>query len=341
MIGALFFCLVLPAAGPAGPAEEPLSLLGRYELDCPVCGQRFTAVACPQSNTRGGVDRDFFARALGPQPEFYRIATCPKCGYSGYDSDFDPDVVLPPGFREKVLVSPGLALPAGFGPESDPRDLDARDRYALAIICYEWRGSSDKALGWLHLRASWIFREEGSVLPPDPRLARVFKYIERWRPELGPGDNQADGELRTATFVAEALARGEFNRFQRPYVELALALILRRHGDNLQAGPMLDRLAGYEAFGRPLKDGIARMRESIGKEREQQLQAADCFERALMAGQIAAPNKAPACYLLGELYRRLGREREAARWYERALADPTLPPDLRPWARQGRDSAGR
>jgi hypothetical protein len=58
-----------------------------------------------------------------------------------------------------------------------------------------------------------------------------------------------------------------------------------------------------------------------------------------MADQITAPNKAPACYLLGELYRRLSRDREAVRWYDRAMADPALPPDLRRWARQGREVA--
>lgn len=317
--------------------EQPLSLLGRFALDCPVCGQHFTAITCPQSNRVGGVDRDIFARALGPQPEFYRIATCPKCGYSGYPADFDPEIVFPPGFREKVLEEPGLALPAGFGPDSDPRELDAADRYALAITCYRWRGRSDEALAWLHLRASWVAREEGSVLPRDERLARVFKYIERWRPVLAPGDNQADGELRTATRIAEALETGQFNRYQRPYVELVLALILRRHGENRLAGAMLESLADYEEFPPPLQDGIARMQESIEIERRCQARAAECFERALLANQIAAPNRSPACYLLGELYRRLGRERDALRWYDQALADTTLPPRLRAWAGEQRE----
>lgn len=342
MTTALYLYVVLAALAPVEPAlpdEEPLSLLARFPLICPVCGEGFTAIACPQSNVRAGIDRDFFARALGPQPEFYRIAACPHCGYSGYPEDFDPNIVFPPGFREKVLESPRLVLPEGFGPDSDPRDLDARDRYALAVTCYQWLGRSDEAIGWLHLRASWIFREEGAVLPPDDRLFRVFRYIQRWRPQLGPGDNQADGELRTAARIAEAIAQGDFNRYQRPYVELALALILRRHGENRQAAPMLDRLASCELFSDPLREGIARMRESIRREREQQLRAADCFDRALMADQIVAPNRAPACYLLGELYRRLGRDREAVRWYDRALADPTLPSDLRAWARQAREAA--
>jgi tetratricopeptide (TPR) repeat protein len=277
-----------------------------------------------------------FTRALGPQPEFYRIATCPKCGYSGYHADFDPGVALPPGLRDQVLKSPKLTLPAGFGPESDPRELDAVDRYALAVTCYRWRGQSDEALAWLHLRASWIAREEGSVLPPDDRLVRMFKYLRRWRPELAADDNQADAELKTASHLTEAMVAGDFNRYQRPYAELALALLLRRHGENRQAAELLRRLADYERFLEPLRKGISRMQSSIEREREQQIQAAEYFERALLAEQITGANRGPACYLLGELFRRLGREREAVRWYDRALADPALPSELQTWAKEQR-----
>jgi tetratricopeptide (TPR) repeat protein len=320
----------------AEPGEQPLSLLGRYAVTCPVCKQDFTSIACAESNRRAGVDRDLFARALGPQPEFYRIATCPKCGYSGYQADFDAHADLPPGLSDQVLKSPKLSLPADFGPQSDPRQLDAADRYALAVTCYRWRGKSDEAIAWLYLRASWIAREEGAVLPPDDRLVRMLKYLQRWRPDLAGGGNQADAELQTASHLSEAITSGEFNRYQRPYAELALTLLLRRHGENRPAAEMLKRLEGYDRFEEPLRAGITRMGASIDREREQQTHAAEYFERALLADQITPANRGPACYLLAELYRRLGRDREAIRWYDRALADPTLPPDLQTWAREQR-----
>ncbi len=349
----------------AGRADLPLSLLGRHYLTCPVCREDFTTVVCTQSNTRGGVDRDLFARSLGPQPEFYRVSTCPRCGYSGYACDFGPDVLLPPDVRQKIRAKPGLPLPEGFTPESDPRELDAADRYALAITCYRWRQKPDEALAWLHLRASWIERDKGSVLPPEARLKRVMQYVERWRPPRRPTDNQVDVEMQMATRIAEALATGRFNRYQRPYVELALALILRRHGENRHASPLLEELGekGTGAFlsvDRPaptlkdsqgdqetekkvpdpfspaLREGIERMRESIVREREQQRQAARCFERALLTDQPTPGNRGPACYLLAELYRRLGRDHEAIRWYDKALAESALPPDLRKWAKHQR-----
>ncbi|NLX15156.1 MAG: DUF2225 domain-containing protein, partial [Phycisphaerales bacterium] len=272
----------------------------------------------------------------GPQPEYYRIATCPRCGYSGYDSDFAPGITLPPDVRDKILTSPRLALPEGFTPHSDPRELDASDRYDLAIQCYRWRGKSEEALAWLHLRASWIARDSGSILPPDPRLQRVLEFAERWRPTMQPTDNQADVEMRMATHITEALATGRFNRYQRPYVELALVLILRQRGENRHALPRLERLADYEPFAESLHEGIARMRDSIDRERLYQREAAQCFERALLARQISPENRGAACYLLGEILRRLGRDREAVGWYEQARQDTLLKPDLRVWAEEQR-----
>ncbi len=337
MIAPLLLAAAL-LAGPSDDKEDAISVLGRTQLSCPACRRQFTTVVCAQSNTRGGVDRDLFARAVGPQPEFYRIATCPNCGYSGYLTDFNKDLALPPDVLDRILKSPKLALPPDFGPNSDPRELDASVRYSLAVTCYRWRHQSDEALGWLYLRSSWVEREEGSGVTPDPRLKRVLTYLERWRPALAPGQNQLDIEMQLATRTAEGLITGRFNRFQKPYVELALAVILRRHGENAQADSILDRLQkSPERTSSPaLRQDIADMRQSIVRERRHQQQAADAFERALLANLISSDNRGAAAYVLGELYRRLDRESDAVRWYDRALAEPNLAPELHRWAHEQR-----
>ena len=326
-------CLAIPCAG-----QDNLSLLGRQEIDCPVCEQAFTTLICTQTNTRGGVDRDLLARALGPQPVFFEISTCPRCAYSGYIGDFKPDVELSQAFKDKLLKAPKLALPDDFTPDSDPRMLDAADRYRLAITCYTWRERSDEALAWLHLRASWVARDTGAMLPPDDRLARVLVFSERWRPEMEPGDNQADIELRLATRLAEMSAIGRFNRYQRPYVELTLLLILRRHGENLQAEPMVERLMKTDSFSDVIQRSLRDMKASIDLERDHQRQALTHFKQALAGKQVEEANIPSACYLVGELSRRLGEDAVAIEWFDRVIADEHTDPQLRRWAQQQRST---
>ncbi len=332
----IILLLIYFPASTLSAAEETLSLLGRHDLQCPVCKEIFTTVRCVQTNVRGGVDRDLFARPLGPNPEFYRISTCPHCGYSGYEPDFTR-AKIDPKVRRKILEDPGLDMPKKFGPQSDPRELDAADRYRLAIQCYQWRNQSAEALAWLRLRASWIARDEGSVLPPDDRLKKVMQYIERFKPPLEKNGNQVDVEMKTVTLVADALANGRFNRYQKPYVELALALILRRHGENQQARHWLDRLRNYKSFSSTLVEGINRMRESIKREQAHQQKAVHYFEQALADKVITAENRGPARYLLGELYRRLGNCEKAMQWYDRALQSEQLPQRLQRWAKQQKE----
>ncbi len=311
---------------------ERLSLLARPELDCPVCQQHFTTVAVAQSNTRGGVDRDLFARALGPQPVFFRISTCPSCGYSGYPHDFDPSIHISQNVRQRILEEPGLELPHGFTPQSEPRDLGAPERYALAIQCYRWRDRSHEALAWLHLRASWVQRDLGAMLPPDERIALVFAFIERWRPPMRPEQNQRDIEMQLVTRVAEALEFGRFSRYQKPYVELVLALLLRRHGENLQAEALLERLEKIESFDEPVRHAMADMMETMQRERDHQENALRHFEQALKLDEIKNENRAVATYLVGELHRRLGRDQEARHWFRQAVKDTQLPDHVRRWA---------
>lgn len=313
------------------PCTLSESRLSREHIDCPVCRKPFEAVLCVDANTQGGVDRDLFARSLGPQPEYYRVFTCPRCGYSGYGSDFDPAISLSAEVKRKIQTEPKLTLPAGFGPDSDPRRLDALDRYRLAITCYEWRQKSDEALAWLHLRTSWIIRDEGASLPSDPRLVRMLAFAERWRPTAVKSGNQWDIDMQTATRLTEAVIEGRFNRFQRPYAELAACMILRNHGENRQAGPMLDRLMSEADWSPVLAEAMRRMQTSIPAEQQHQRQAAARFEKAIRAQQIAAANRATALYLLGELHRRLGDDAKARDWYDQASASTDLPATLRAW----------
>lgn len=320
----------------AAQAPLPLAGIGRQRVKCPVCGRTFEAFDVVEENTAGGVDRDLFARAIGPQPEFYRISTCPSCLYSGYLTDFTAGGLVPPFVVERILRDHALPRPAGVTSESDPREIDARDRYALAIRCYEWRQRSDESLAWLHLRASWVVRDTASVAPRTPRLERVLALAQRWHPPRRPGANQADDELEIVTRAAAGLAEGQFNRYQEPFVRFFVAMLLRKQGENRQAAPLLAALKDDVLLEEPLREAARKMVESIAAEQEHQRAAAARFQQAILSERIAEPNRAVALYLTGELCRRLGRDAEAIRWFDRALASGKLSPELLRWTRQQR-----
>jgi len=332
----VFATFIAMSFAAAAPAPLPLAGIGRQRVKCPVWGRPFEAFDVVEENTACGVDRDLFARAIGPQPEFYRISTCPSCLYSGYLTDFTAGGPVPPFVVERILRDHALPRPAGVTPESDPREIDARDRYALAIRCYEWRQRSDESLAWLHLRASWVVRDTASVAPRTPRLERVLALAQRWHPPRRAGANQADDELEIVTRAAASLAEGQFNRYQEPVVRFVVAMLLRKQGENRQAAPLLAALKDDVLLEEPLREAARTMVESIAAEQEHQRAAAARFQKALLSERMAEPNRAAALYLTGELYRRLGRDAEAIRWFDRALASGKLSPELLRWTRQQR-----
>lgn len=59
-------------------------------------------------------------------------------------------------------------------------------------------------------------------------------------------------------------------------------------------------------------------------------EAAKLFEEAMDAGEIEVQERSTMTYLVGELYRRLGKEGKAAAWFERVLSEVNEP-DKQSW----------
>lgn len=318
------------AAQSPARAQSALSMVGHKTVTCPVCGAEFEAHAVLQTNTFGGVDRDFFARAVGPQPVAYRVSSCPTCAFSGYLDDFEATTQIPPDLADRFLTPPGLR-PAGIADDVSLNDLPAPQRYAMAIATYRLLNRSTEARAWLHLRASWAIRDQAHV-PPTPPVPLLFAWVETLLPPHTAGENQADRELMLATEVAARIGEGECLGPARSPAKLILAFLLRRHGENAAAQPLLAQLAADGSLSDPLRDAAIAMRDSIAQERAQQDEAVELFRRTLFVGGVTEPNLGPATYLVGELNRRLDRDREAISWYRRALETPGLPDDLKTWS---------
>ncbi len=327
---------ILCAASVLFVAQARATVLGRQDVTCPVCSLKFQAVVPASIDTTAGVDRDFFARSAGPQAVFYLVSTCPRCYYSGTVDDFAEKTELPPGFRDKVLKAPKLNPGMTITPQTDQREIPAAIRYDLAVQCYRWRGMRSEAMAWLYLRASWVARDEGSVMPRTDRLQRVMGFIERWLPPDAPGVNQADRELELITHVAANLAEGRFSRYQAPYVRFVLAILCRQHGENDVFDALFPESRSCTDLPEILQRKVVEVRASIATERARQRLALESFLKALDVKEIAPANRPAALYLVGELYRRLGQANRAVLYYDRALAEPGLDPHLADWARQQR-----
>ncbi len=318
------------------PQRLEATVLGRQDVTCPVCAQKFRAVVLVSVDTSAGVDRDLFARSAGPQPVFHRIVTCPRCYYSGYVEDFRADIKLPKGFGDRLLKSPKLDPGMTITPKTDQRMIPADVRYRLAVRCYRWRRMSAESMAWLYLRASWVARDNGSVYPRTDRLQRVMGFVERWLPADTEQQNQADRELHLVTRLAAQVAEGRFSRYQTPYVKFILAMMCRRHGENHLFESLFPPGRPNPDLPELLRKKLDKVHASIAEERDYQRLALEQFQKALDGSEVSPSNRASANYLVGELYRRLGQPNRALRYYDQALADPKLDRHLANWARQQR-----
>jgi uncharacterized protein (DUF2225 family) len=315
------------------------TILGREDITCPVCGQTFSAVVPVSTDTSAGVDRDLFARSAGPQPVFYLISTCPRCYYSGYLEDFRADLKLPKVFRDKVVSSPKLDPGMTITPKTDQRKIPAPTRYRLAYQCYEWRGMTAESMAWLCLRASWVERDLGSVMPRTDRLQRVMGFVERYLPSDSPKMNQADREMRLSTHLLAQIAEGRFTVYQQPFVRFVLAMMWRRHGENDLFAAVTATSESQRPLPIELQSKLAEVRESISREQQWQRLSLESFLKALDGGEISETNRPAAQYLVAELYRRLGQKNRSVLYFDRILANANADTQLRAWALQQRDVA--
>ena len=195
---------------PANPPDEVLpesSRVGRVQVTCPCCAFEFEALAVARTNTLAGVDRDLFARALGPQPVFYLVSACPRCYYGGYLEDFQPGVSLPPDVVSELTgadspLRPSVPLDAG----TPQRDIPALVRYELAYECYRRLQRPDEALGRVKVEQT------------DGReLCELEQIAGDGRQEVGQGcpdavDGPADPDLAALIDVAALPARKRWGR---------------------------------------------------------------------------------------------------------------------------------
>jgi len=302
---------------------------------CPVCDHAFEALRLETPGARGGVERDLFARALGAQPVAYLITTCPRCYYSGYLDDFQSTGRVDAALRKAIVKDHPLRPETPITAAMKQDEIPPTTRYALAAAVYRLRRAPAEAQGWLLLRWAWVVREDGSYLPPTSSLMQAMREIEPRLPEIRPGTNQADRELRAVNILTADWQEGSFDPELEPYVRLVIALVLRRHGENGAARALL--VNTKRQVDPPLPAAIDRMIASMDEERRILAAAREQIERAVTRSEVKPENRPASLYLLGELCRRIDDDGNARTWFDRAIAEPALDGSLRVWAIEQRE----
>lgn len=322
-----------PQTKPAPREVAPITDVRWKDGICPICDKKIALAIVSPLGVNAGVDHDLFIRALGPQPEFYLVNTCPNCHFSGYLTDFE--LVLIPGDRERIKQR--LKPIKSIDPDAKPQEIETLDKYDLAWQTFQILDRSDEAMAWLALRASWVCRDQYCNLPRDPLLARVFREAGELVPAPDEKTNPADRELAQADKLAENLNNTTTAKQERWAYNAAIGLLYRRHGENSRALPYLESALTDTQTPRPVVKNIQQMKKSINNELSWQQRAAESFRQALDDRKISRENQSIATYLLGQLYHRLGKKDLAKRWLKKAMMDAELPPTLVEWARTTRE----
>jgi len=196
-----------------------MTALREIELECPVCRRRFASRAVASSDALGGRRTDFREFAEGTQPLPFFMHMCPRCGYTGAERDYAPDVEVTEALRERVWVE--------LAPLARRAPVTGSEKYEAAAKVAEWQGLEPRHVADLLLRAAWCCVDEGDV-----EAERFFRRKAAWAFEkaLESWDGVAREERAVLTYLVgelwrrvgdQALARGWFDKVQAEVIDPA------------------------------------------------------------------------------------------------------------------------
>lgn len=146
-----------------------MTTLQPHTFTCPLCGNMFETTLVISSNSFGPLHSDFYREASGSQPVCNFAHTCPNCGFSGFDGDFQPESFTEE-FRQKVTDI--------ITPEVKARQIESNGHYYLVALCAEWQGASPLALGRIYQMGAWCHRTKKEAEKEKFFLSRAAEYFE-------------------------------------------------------------------------------------------------------------------------------------------------------------------
>ncbi|MBD3404380.1 DUF2225 domain-containing protein [candidate division GN15 bacterium] len=325
--------LVLAAAAWLWTAASWATSTVEIAIQCPVCGNTFTAHVVASTNNFRGQDRDFYERAAGFPPVLMHPITCTSCWYSGYHRDFDSTVHFDDATRQ--LLRDSLARPADYTIHEGRAMVPAWSKYELIIQTSRLLGKSWQRIQFAAMRAAWSVREIQDPVSPlgDDYWLCAANYADSMIKVIDlPSGTRACREVALARRLAPELR--QLDDSVRLCATLGVVQLFRSHGENGEALETAEQVEGLIALDQFLTfyDSLL---ASVERERHYQKIALQILEEAC-AEWPDDMTPADNLYLCGEICRRLGRYADAARYFERAQSGMALSEGLSHWIREQR-----
>ena len=254
------------------------------------------------TNAAGGYDSDGATYSSAGQWRTYRIATCSPSLLTLYGTDMRTPV---PAERRAAVTS---ALQAAVAALPNPAAPEVWERYGVAAAAYKAMGRDDLFLAELWVEASWTARD-----------AAVGYYANL----QGPVATRAllDAGARE---LEKPLAPPDVRK-----VAYNLARVAHRGGYGAERDRWLARFEAASPLDPQEREALARFRRIAGTVEPTLQDRAIAHYTAALRGSLPHGDKVRATFVLADLLRRRGREREALPLYSLVANDAQAPADLR------------
>ncbi|MFI5403591.1 MAG: DUF2225 domain-containing protein [Planctomycetota bacterium] len=308
-------------------------------VKCPVCDNEFKAERCNSSNNMGGQDRDFCEHAAGGEAWIISCWTCPRCCYTGFPKDFDPEKapkVMVEGLKKENPLKPAEPIDPKLGYS---RKIPPWVRYDLLIQRVKLdAGTTSERFANLCLRTAQTQRFDWDALEAgdfgDRMNARFKEKLqampEETREKYHHDRYDIDMTIARALEAEAADAKAGLDAAGRIDARVGAAVLYKMRGEDADAERVLAALAGVE-LNPELKAVVEDIRVRIERERKYRQLAIPYFEKHIVEGKPDAHQAVSVQYLLGVLYRRTGDPKKAVASLEPLLTKEGIPEDFLTW----------
>ncbi|MCK4546063.1 MAG: DUF2225 domain-containing protein [Candidatus Eisenbacteria sp.] len=171
-----------------------MSQVAEISVVCPLCREPFKSSVPVANDDPGPLHTDFRREVLGFQPRCHLIHTCPFCGYTALQSNFQKKVDRSVARR---MIHALRYLVRGDVPLSC-------ERYEYAARCAEMLGENPGEIADFYLSAAWSAQEDGQVREEIGYRKKVIEFLQL---ALETPDTIPSSDRATTTYLIGELYR--------------------------------------------------------------------------------------------------------------------------------------